>query len=77
MQRALELSPQLPPEWRDASTASDWTIALTPAEARTLTERVQALLWEVKSAAPPLAEAPDGTRPFTVVFHSFPLPQEP
>ena len=76
MQRALELSPQMPPEWRDASTASDWTMALTPEEAKALTERVQALLWEAKSAAPPLSPAPEGTRPFTVVFHSFPLPPE-
>lgn len=76
MQRALELTPQQAPEWREASTVSDWTIPLTAAEAKALTERVQALLWEVKSAAPPLAEAPEDTRPFTVVFHSFPLPQE-
>jgi len=77
MQHALELTPLQPKEWREASTVSDWTMPLTAAEAKALTERVQAILWELKSTAPPLEEAPDGTRPFTVVFHSFPLPQEP
>jgi DNA-binding transcriptional ArsR family regulator len=77
MQRALELTSQQPREWREASTVSDWTIPLTAAEAKALTERVQALLWEVKSAAPPLGDASEDTRPFTVVFHSFPLPPEP
>ena len=77
MQRALELSPQQPQEWRDASTVSDWTIPLTAAEAKALTERVQALVTEAKAGAPPLSPPPEGTRPFTLVFHSFPLPQEP
>jgi len=76
MQRALELYPRLPQEWREASTASDWTMPLTAAEAKALKDRIETLIWEVKRNAPPLAPAPEGTQPYTIVFHSFPLPRE-
>lgn len=75
LRRAQDAYRDLPLEWRRASTASDYTMAITPAQAAALTDRLTALLWEAKVAAPPTgAPSPPGTRPFTVLLHAFPYP---
>ncbi len=75
LRRAQDAYRDLPLEWRRASTASDYTMAITPAQAAALTDRLMALLWEAKVAAPPTgAPSPSGTRPFTVLLHAFPYP---
>lgn len=77
MQRALERHAQLSPEWREASTASDYVIPLTVEQAKTLTEKLMALLWEAKEAAPPVADAhEEGVERVTFVLHSFPSPPD-
>ncbi|UYO00094.1 MAG: helix-turn-helix transcriptional regulator [Devosia sp.] len=75
MQRALDRHMQLSPQWREASTASDFIIPMTPGQAKALTERLMAVLWEAKEAAPELGgEYPEGVEPVTVILHSFPWP---
>ncbi|GAA3095503.1 hypothetical protein GCM10010520_46530 [Rhizobium viscosum] len=75
MQRAVEEYAELPLAWRKASTASDIIIPLTPQKAEALTKRLNDLLMEVMSEAPPLGKPlPSGTVPFTVMLHAFPYP---
>ena len=77
MQRALERHGQLPPAWREASTASDFIIPLSVEQAQALTDRLMAVLWEAKQEAPALgADYPDGVEPVTYVLHAFPHPPE-
>ncbi|MET3924133.1 winged helix-turn-helix domain-containing protein [Devosia sp. 2618] len=75
MQQALDEYPALSEPWRQASTASDFTIPLTPEQAKALTERMTELLFEVMRTAPKLGEPlPEGTVPFSVHLHAFPYP---
>jgi DNA-binding transcriptional ArsR family regulator len=75
MQSAIEHYASLPLAWRQASTASDYTIPLTHEAAKALTDKIQAILWEAMQAAPPLGQPlPEGTVPYTVIFHGFPYP---
>lgn len=73
MQQALQSFPTLPPEWRRASNASDYTIAMTAEQAEALKDRLTAVLWEEVRKAPPETLAP-GQRPFMVMLHAFPVP---
>ena len=77
MQGALAAYPGLPQAWRKASTTSDYTIPLTAKAAEALVEKLQALLWEAMSAAPPLGTplAPD-MRPFSIILHAAPRTTE-
>jgi DNA-binding transcriptional ArsR family regulator len=78
MQRATERYTQLSPEWRAASTASDFSIPLTAADAKALTEKLMAILWEAKQNSPPLGQLFDeGVEPVTFVLHAFPRVPEP
>ena len=73
MQSAIERHAQLPPQWRAASTASDFIIPLSAEEAKAVTERLIAVLWEAKQHAPALGDAyPEGVQPVTFVLHAFP-----
>ncbi len=75
MQRAHDAHRTLPVEWRRASTASDYILALTAEQGEGLTKRIEALLQEAMAASPPLGQAtPEGARPFTVILHAFPHP---
>jgi DNA-binding transcriptional ArsR family regulator len=74
MQRAHESYRDLPVEWREASTQSDYIFPFTAEQAQALREKLEALLWEAKAAAPPSDTAPEGTRPYMVVLHAFPHP---
>ena len=73
MQATLDAFPELPSEWRKASTTSDYTIVLSAKAAAELVEKIQALLDEATATAPPLGgPVADGTRPFTVILHAAP-----
>ena len=73
MQRAQMARSAEPEAWRQASTASDMTFWLTAEQARELTERLVAILGEIKAETPPMDHpGPDGTRRFTVMIHGFP-----
>ncbi len=75
MQKAAEEYAELPLEWRKASTASDIVIPLTAEQAEALTKRLNDILMEVMSEAPPLGQPlPADTVPFTVMLHAFPYP---
>ncbi|TCS08998.1 winged helix-turn-helix domain-containing protein [Rhizobium sp. BK418] len=75
MQKAAEEYAELPLEWRKASTASDIIIPLTSEKAEALTKRLNDILLEAMSEAPPLGEPlPPATVPFTIMLHAFPYP---
>lgn len=75
MQKAVEEYAELPLVWRRASTASDIIIPLTAEKAGALTKRLNDLLMEAMSEAPPLGEPlPPDTVPFTLMLHAFPYP---
>ena len=77
MQRALQRHAQLAPEWRKASTVSDYYIPLTAGQAEALVNKLQAILWEAMQTAPPLGTAyPEGAEPFAIILHAFPRPPE-
>ena len=77
MQRALQHHARLTPEWRKASTVSDYYIPLTSAQAETLVTKLQDLLWETMQSAPPLGTPyPEGVEPFAIILHAFPRPPE-
>lgn len=77
MQQAVERQARLPSEWRDASTASDFTIPMTAAQAKVLSDKLTALLWEAKQDAPALGSDYDGgVEPVTIVLHVFPRPPD-
>jgi len=75
MQKAVEEYAVLPLEWRKASTASDIIIPLTSGQAETLTKRLNDIVMEAMSEAPPLGEPlPPDVVPFMVMLHAFPYP---
>lgn len=77
MQGALRGYPDLPLEWRKASTASDYTIPLSAEGARSLVDKLQSVLVEAMAAAPPLGQplAP-GMRPFSIILNAAPRTTE-
>lgn len=70
---ARELS-ELPREWADASTNSDWSIRLTPAQAKALNDRIGDLLSEAMAQEPDESGAPEGAEPVIFQLHTFPRP---
>ena len=77
MQRALQHHTQLTPEWRKASTISDYYIPLTAGQAEALMDKLQTVLWEAMQAAPQLGTPlPEGAEPFAIILHAFPRPPE-
>lgn len=77
MQSALRNQANLAPEWRKASTVSDYYIPLTAAQAEALTTKLNDLLWEAMQSAPPMGGPyPEGVQPFAVILHGFPRPPE-
>ena len=59
----------LSPRWRQAAMIGNWTIHATPAEVEALTEKVVALVDELRRAA---TEAPTGARRVHVGFRALP-----
>ena len=75
MQRALAQFPDQPPEWRKASNASDYIMAMTAEEALALKERLIGILREAMRQSPAEgASPPGGKRNFMVMLHTFPFP---
>ena len=75
MQAALRQFPAESRDWRAASNASDYLLALTAEEAAALKQKLIDLLREAARAAPPDAiRADPGKRNFMVMLHTFPLP---
>lgn len=68
LQAAMEEQSVLPPEWRNASTISDYHVRLTPAGAGRLLELLDDLLSEVA------AEDSEDAADVTVQLHAFPRP---
>ena len=77
MQGALTAYVGLPQDWRAASTASDYTIALSAEAARALVKKLEAVLAEAMAAAPPLGTPlPQGMRPFSIIVNAAPRATE-
>jgi DNA-binding transcriptional ArsR family regulator len=77
MQRAVEMQPELSPEWRKASTLSDYSIPLSASDAAALVDKLNAVLLEAMASAPRLGDDyPDGVQPVTVILHAFPRQPE-
>ena len=77
MQRALARHVELAPEWRKASTISDFNIPLSAAKAEALVAKLHAVLWDAMETAPPLGETYEaGLEPVTIILHAFPRPPE-
>jgi len=75
MQRAQDEFVQLPPDWQATTQISDFTIALTTAQANALKDKLLELLWQAMREAPGLgADLPPGVEPYTVMLHAFPYP---
>lgn len=73
MQRALDRHVELSPEWRKASTISDFNIPLSAAQAEALVEKLHAVLWEAMETAPrPGGPYAEGVEMVTVILHAFP-----
>lgn len=78
MQMALNQFADLPLEWKKASNASDFTIALTAEAATALNEKLSAILFEAMQEAPaPGTELDPGMRRYTILLHGFPHPGFP
>ncbi|MBU1176206.1 MAG: helix-turn-helix domain-containing protein [Alphaproteobacteria bacterium] len=75
MQRGICAFAALPDAWKKTANISDYTMALTAAEAEALKERLLALLWEEVRKAPAQAgKAPGpGKRNYTIMLHAFPF----
>lgn len=75
LQAAQDDYPDLPEDWRAASTTSDAVIAMDAQSARALQEKLMAVIWEAKQASPaPGSEMGEDMRPFMVMLHAFPFP---
>lgn len=74
IQRAVEDLPTLPPQWRALSSASDWSLRLTPEEARRLHDELHAVVERYRMWHPEETDAPPGARHYRVLLNSFPGP---
>lgn len=73
IQRAVERQASLAPEWRRASSMSDYSIPLSASQAAALVERLNGLLQDAMAAAPPLgSDYSEGVQPVTFILHAFP-----
>lgn len=75
LQEALLERSELPREWASVTEDSEWTMWLTPQQARGVMERVTAVLREAAEAAPRDREhAPQGSEQYVAHLHGFPRP---
>src|SRR5690606_14767396 len=78
MQMALAQFAELPTEWKKASNASDFTIALTAEAATALNDKLSTILFEAMQEAPaPGTKLEPGMRRYTILLHGFPHPGFP
>jgi len=74
IQQAVEQQPTLSDEWRALSTSSDWSLRLTPQEARQLREELHAVVERYRPWYPDRPEAPAGAGHYRVLLNAFPRP---
>jgi len=74
IQQAVEELPTLPDEWRPLSSASDWSLRLTPQEAKQLREELHAVVERYRPWYPDRPEAPAGAGHYRVLLNTFPRP---
>ena len=73
--QAASEAAELPDEWANVVGASDWNIAVTPQQARRISDAVHEVLNEEFVSSPRAADAGQGdTAPFVFQFHMFPRP---
>lgn len=65
---------ELPREWADASTSSDWSIRMSAEQAHDLADRVGALIDEAVAREPAAEDAPEGFEEVVFQMHAFPRP---
>lgn len=65
---------ELPPEWAQIVDASDWVMRLTPAQAKSATGRIHALLAQLAAEELPESDAVEGVEQVVFMFHAFPYP---
>lgn len=74
---AIEATPTLTPEWRDAQDFGDYALTLTPADAKELTAEIHALLRRRTSAAADAgAQVPQGAARVSFQFQLFPTGED-
>jgi DNA-binding transcriptional ArsR family regulator len=71
--RWLAERPSLPPEWSGTSTISDWSLRLTPAEAKELLDRLGELIARRRQDPEGRADAPDGAQRVVVQLQLMPF----
>ncbi|MET9126209.1 winged helix-turn-helix domain-containing protein [Streptomyces sp. NPDC004528] len=72
-QRAVNELQTMPRTWRDTFDMSDWALRLTPAEAASLREELQAVIARYREDTPEAAgDAPDGAERVAVITHLVP-----
>ncbi|MDO0928860.1 helix-turn-helix domain-containing protein [Streptomyces sp. TG1A-8] len=73
MTAAIDTTPSLPPEWRDAQDFGDYALSLTPAGAKELMAEIHELLRRRTSASPPAGSPlPEGAARVAFQFQLFP-----
>jgi predicted ArsR family transcriptional regulator len=71
--RWLGEQPTLPREWSEAATISDWSLRLTPAEAKELHDRLIALIKEYRQDPEGRPDAPEEARRMVVQLQLMPF----
>ncbi|MFJ4929990.1 ArsR/SmtB family transcription factor [Streptomyces sp. NPDC088736] len=72
-QRAVNELQTMPRTWRDTFDMSDWALRLTPEEAASLREELQAVIARYREDTPEAAgDAPDGAERVAVITHLVP-----
>jgi DNA-binding transcriptional ArsR family regulator len=74
LQRAVEAQATTPPEWHGATDFSDWSLRLTPDEARELLAEVHAVVERRRRWDPDRPEAPAGAGLYRILITGFPRP---
>lgn len=74
IQQAVEEQPTLPDEWRPLSSSSDWSLRLTPTEAKQLHDELHAVVERYRPWRPDRPEAPEGAGHYRVLLNTFPRP---
>jgi DNA-binding transcriptional ArsR family regulator len=74
IQQAVEEQPTLSDRWRPVADFSDWSLRLTPAEARRLLDELHAVVEGFRRWDPEQTEAPAGAAYYRVLLQAFPRP---
>jgi DNA-binding transcriptional ArsR family regulator len=74
IQEAVEEQSTLPDEWRSLGSASDWSLRLTPDEARRLHDELHAVVDRYRLWHPEDTDAPPTAAHYRVLLNLFPRP---